>query len=154
MILRFAISEEPTWNNITPSEIIRRSIKSWDTIWNYKTLFYLTGCNMKSYCSIWIHETQDYLARHTVRVTIWYQLFLELENVRQFNERWGKKLDVNLLHRQRLICSHYFAIWNNKALHYFKERNIKSYCLILEHIKMALITYRKKKLFKAFKKFW
>ena len=53
-------------------------------------------------------------------VTIWYQLFLEfwlihtwifahwrhqravtsLENVRQLNERWGKKLDINLLHRQ------------------------------------------------------
>ena len=56
---------------------------------------------------------------YTARVTIWYQLFLEfwlvytwifahwrhqcavarLKNVRQLNERWGKKLDINLLHR-------------------------------------------------------
>ena len=68
--------------------------------------------------------------KHTVCLTIWYQLFLEfllvhtlfnklipsflphlshprhqravtcLENVRQLNERWGKKLDINLLNRQ------------------------------------------------------
>ena len=63
---------------------------------------------------------------HIVRLTIWNHLFLEfwlvrtwfcarwchqravtrLENVRQLNIRWGKKLGFQLSHRQPLIYEH------------------------------------------------
>ena len=70
--------------------------------------------------------TKKASCQHTVRLTIWYQLFLELwlahnwyfahprhqrhqhaetslENVRQLNIRWGKKLDINLSNRQSTL---------------------------------------------------
>ena len=79
--------------------------------------------------------SRKFLTFYPVRVTTWYQLFLEFwlvhtwifahwrhqravthfENVRQLNESWGKKLDINLLHKQPLFIQPLFLypfFWN------------------------------------------
>ena len=100
--------KDSTWLEISSNQIVRPSQ-------NHQFIEIMKSMVLK----VLIPLEYGILLQQTVCVRIWYQLFLwfwmvhtwifahwrhqravsRLENVRQLNERWGKRLDISLLYR-------------------------------------------------------
>ena len=125
VLIKKFINKKAAWEKICskPSENTCEGPIAGEIYYVWLTIRHMKFSRTSKFRTMFLEQLSVFLnSQPTVRVTIWYQLFLEfwlvhtwifahwryqlavtrLENVRQLNERWGKKLDINLLHRQPL----------------------------------------------------